>query len=766
MKKVELLAPAGNMEAFKAAINNGADAIYLGLNSFNARIKANNFTVDNISSIVRLAHLFNVKIYVTINTIIKDQEVEEFLTMIDSCVKAKVDAYIVQDLGVAYLLLSNYEGIVLHASTQMGVHNLYGAKVLEKIGFKRVVLSREATYQDIVDIKNHTNLEIEFFVQGALCVSFSGNCYMSSFISSDSGNRGRCKQFCRKKYVTFNNEEKLGQGYYLSCKDLCLANELKALREAGVCSFKIEGRMRREGYVASAVNVYRHLIDENYRLIDKKETDTLKTAFSRGEFNYKAYLNGENGRIINEKNQNHLGIKIGRLLKVSPFKNGLYELEIESSHPLSSGDGLKFMKGNEEVASLGVGNVLIKKTNVYKIFTKQKIKDNNLDVYLTLNKLEEDKLLEKQRKLDLKVKVIALKYQKLRIELSSNNVKCSYESDCFCPEAINKPTSLEEIYNQISKLNDTNFVLDDFSGDIDNVFIVKSALNDLRRKGIEKLENLIISKNESYLKVQKIAPKYLNHHLLSLGDSVIINDIIDLNDLDKEYSGVIIYAPNNYNNLVVKDLNTLKEEFKLANVALNLPLIAFKEDLKIIDTILAQISDIYLVANNIYGLYYVDKYPLIAGYNLNIINSFALNLLNNLGVGIAFASLENNIEMFNKNANLYYYGFGYNTLMNYVHCPFKTIYHNECKNCSYHENLSYKDDHNKSYKLRRYKVNHCFFELINDEAINVYKKINNPTIVDLRYVINKSETIKMINNRRYKSIEPHETYGLFFKNIN
>ena len=173
---MELLSPAGDINSFYTAIYNGADAVYLGLKSFNARIKADNFTVDNIEKIVEFAHIYNVKVYVTINILIKDVEINEFLDTVRACVNANVDAYIIQDFGMANLLLEKFDNIVLHASTQMGIHNLSGAKALEEIGFKRVVLARETKLEDIKLIKQNTNLEIEYFAQGALCVAFSGNC--------------------------------------------------------------------------------------------------------------------------------------------------------------------------------------------------------------------------------------------------------------------------------------------------------------------------------------------------------------------------------------------------------------------------------------------------------------------------------------------------------------------------------------------------------------------------------------------------------------
>ena len=247
------------MKSFAAAVACGANAVYLGLGNFNARMKAQNFGTDSLRDVVKRAHFFGVKVYVTVNTILQNSELNELFLLVKAAIEAKVDAFLVQDLGVCKLLEENFEGIVLHASTQMGVHNLEGAKIAEKMGIKRVVLSRETTLDDIKAIKQNTSLQLEYFVQGALCVCFSGECYMSSLEQGASGNRGLCKQLCRLPY-----EARVGdvrrKGYFLSARDLCLAESVKQLREAGISSFKIEGRMRREGYVAKAVSVYRKFV--------------------------------------------------------------------------------------------------------------------------------------------------------------------------------------------------------------------------------------------------------------------------------------------------------------------------------------------------------------------------------------------------------------------------------------------------------------------------------------------------------------------------
>ncbi|MDE5616860.1 MAG: U32 family peptidase, partial [Clostridia bacterium] len=277
---LEVLAPIGSIQALKSAIYAGADAVYLGLDLFNARIKAGNFTKDNIRQYVELCHLFGVKVYVTFNTSVKNSEMDIFAQNVDIEAKAKVDAFIVTDLG-ALNIFKKYD-IPLHGSTQIGVHNLAGAKVLEDLGFTRVVLARETLIDDIKKIKQNTALEIEYFVHGALCVCFSGACLMSSMMSGDSGNRGRCNQPCRLKYSsTYNSEEK----YYLSPKDQCLIDKIEELYCAGVDSLKIEGRLKQPHYVGNVVAQYRKAAD-NVLLSKNEKIDysSLKRAYNRGNF--------------------------------------------------------------------------------------------------------------------------------------------------------------------------------------------------------------------------------------------------------------------------------------------------------------------------------------------------------------------------------------------------------------------------------------------------------------------------------------------------
>lgn len=264
MKKIELLAPAGNMESLIAAIEAGCDAVYLGGYMFGARSYAGNFSDEEIIEAINYAHLYGVKVYVTANTLVYEDEVTTFLNYVDFLHKNNVDAIIIQDIGMMDLLKQTYPNLEIHASTQMHVHNLEGVKLVEELGLSRVVLARETNIEEIKNIRKNTYITLEVFVHGALCVSYSGQCLMSSLIGGRSGNRGTCAQCCRQRYdLIIDNQKVNNDEYLLSTKDLNTLEHIGELIDAGVDSLKIEGRMKRPEYVYLVVSLYRRAID-NY----------------------------------------------------------------------------------------------------------------------------------------------------------------------------------------------------------------------------------------------------------------------------------------------------------------------------------------------------------------------------------------------------------------------------------------------------------------------------------------------------------------------
>ncbi len=273
MKKTEILAPAGGKEQLIAAVRCGADAVYLGTQRFNARNNATNFGNDELNEAVSYCHARNVKVYVTMNTLITDEETNDVINEIKTVAASGADAVIIQDLAVASLWKQYCPAMPLHASTQMTIHNLNGAKEAEKLGFSRIVLARELSFEEIKTITENVNAEIEVFVHGALCMSVSGTCLLSSMIGSRSGNRGRCAQPCRLNF-NINDRE-----YALSLKDLSLIDDINKLAAAGVKSFKIEGRMKRPEYVAASVTAVRKALNN-----ESVDMQTLKAVFSRSGF--------------------------------------------------------------------------------------------------------------------------------------------------------------------------------------------------------------------------------------------------------------------------------------------------------------------------------------------------------------------------------------------------------------------------------------------------------------------------------------------------
>jgi putative protease len=348
---MELAAPAGDQECFYAAVENGADAVYLGLPKYNARLRAANFTLAELPKYIAFAHERGVKIYVALNTLIAQSDLSDAVKTALAAADAGADALILQDMGLARELRRERGGdIVLHASTQAGIHNVAGARFARAAGFTRAVLSRETPLCDIAQIKANADIEIEVFVQGALCVSFSGNCYFSALVSGCGGNNGMCLQLCRKDYTALVDGERAETGALLSAADLCLLRELPRLARAGVDSIKIEGRLRRAEYAACAVREYRAALDTIARNGGEypagtdlaAPTDRLKAAYNRGDYTA-GYLYGADERLIYSQHQGHKGLYIGDVCAVS----GRY-ITVRARVPLHAGDGFKLFRGGAE----------------------------------------------------------------------------------------------------------------------------------------------------------------------------------------------------------------------------------------------------------------------------------------------------------------------------------------------------------------------------------------------------------------------------------
>ncbi len=483
----ELLAPAGNMEALKAAISNGCDAIYLGMQKFGARAYSDNFDYDALKEAVDYAHLRNVLIYVTMNTIVFEDEIEEMKHQLHKLNEIGVDGVIVQDMAVADYIVSHFEDLECHCSTQMGLDDLEGTLLWKELGAKRVVLSREVPIQRVKEIRKIAEIPIEIFVHGALCMSYSGNCLMSGLIGYRSGNRGRCVGSCRKPYELIDKTtgKNLGTSYILSTKDLNTIDHIEDLKE--VDSLKIEGRMKEPAYVANVISKYRAALDGT---VTEEDKENLCKTFNRTYT--KGYLFGEEPvNIANIARPNNFGYEIG---VISGFYKGMSEIKLNKV--LNQNDIIRIDHDGEDV-NLSVvrlydrdGNLINKAEDTCYIKIKEQLSKGDI-VYKTKDYLYYKELeagLDKEfRRFPLDFKVYAYPGAKLVIDAEGLGQQYLWESEDILDAAQNNPTTYDQVVKQLSRLNDTVFELGHVEFDEYYAFIPAKMLNNARREIVEKL---------------------------------------------------------------------------------------------------------------------------------------------------------------------------------------------------------------------------------------------------------------------------------------
>ena len=500
MNEIELLAPVGSFDALKAAVQNGANAVYLGGKDFSARASANNFDREELIEAVKYAHIRDVRVFVTTNTLIKQDEIEDFVEYAKFLYDIDVDALIMQDIGVAMLIHELLPDFELHASTQMVAHSLEDVQYLESIGFKRVVLARELTVDEIKYICDNTNVDIEIFVHGALCVCYSGGCLMSSMIGNRSGNRGRCAQPCRQKYTMIDistGEEIHSNGeYLLSTKDLNTIEDVDKIIETGVLSLKIEGRMKKPEYVATVINSYRNAIDE-YQATKKVNISTetmedLYTIFNR-KFT-KGLILGEVGEdVMNSNVPNNQGLYVG---KVVDYNKKAKRLKIKLEGTLKKGDGInlgggtigRIIKG-KEIAQIGYKGETIELDFIGEARKNQpvfKTSDTNL-IDKAQKTYTQDKEFAKSL-IDAEITIKLGEYPELKL-IDKNNNSATVKGDKLVEKALKVALGEEKIETQIKKLGNTPYELDDLKINLDEgVSMPISLINQMRREAIELLD--------------------------------------------------------------------------------------------------------------------------------------------------------------------------------------------------------------------------------------------------------------------------------------
>ena len=483
----ELLAPVGSKESLIASVENGADAVYFGGTLFSARQFASNFDCKELEWAIDYAHARGVKAYVTVNTLIKDSELEEACDYLHFLCNCGADAVIVQDIGILKLLREQLPDLPVHASTQMTIHNVEGVKFLQEMGVKRVVLAREMSLDEIKRIKSKTGMEIETFIHGALCFSYSGQCLLSSMIGGRSGNRGYCAQPCRKKYHAGEVE-----GYLLSPKDLNMSDHIPALVEAGIDSFKIEGRMKRPEYVAGVVRVYRRLIDRFVKEPSKsrvtdEEKHTLWQLFNRGFT--KGYFFGNPGiELMSRKYPQNRGTELGIVVDYELRKK---MVSIYLNAALRTGDGIGF--GARE-AGVTVGNMFTNNKSVRAAYPGSTVMvpmDYEVESGDVVFKTYDSQLMALLEVKNIRKILVRISFKahigepvELRINDGENEISIQGKSVCIADRS---PISKSAISDQLKKLGNTIFEARDIMFEIDeNIFIPVSEINSLRREGIDR----------------------------------------------------------------------------------------------------------------------------------------------------------------------------------------------------------------------------------------------------------------------------------------
>ena len=728
---LEILAPAGNAECATAAINNGANAIYLGLSSFSARQGAENFDKAAFCATLQKAHFCGVKVYVAMNTIVKDEEIGNFLQSILFAWNEGADAIIMQDALLGKLIHEKYPEIVLHLSTQAGVCTLEGAKFAKECGFSRVILARETPLAEIAKITAY--IETEIFVQGALCTCFSGQCYFSSFAGGNSGNRGRCKQPCRKQYA-YNRNGNAEKNYALSLSDLCVGEDIQKFIDVGVVSFKIEGRMRRAEYVGAAVRYYRAILDEAEGI--KEALSDLKRAYNRGNYT-KGLAFGQDKRFLSPAVQGHLGEKVG-VVKVI---NGKFY--VESLFKPRQGDAFKILRDGKEL-----GGAIYVKTEGKSFIIGSKIRLKNGDsVFVTTDSAVNERVLQAEKAGNLNV---SLRF------IEGENPIAKWGDICLVGKttlqsAQNRPLSREELENCFRKTDGlpvkVTFEEIALGG---NIFIPKSELNAFRREFYAKLADVTAKHGNVAYECQPISfTKICGNNDKT---AVIATDFTGVS------TDIAIYKADDLRSALPESFTSGKFEKYLYY-----PPFATEQDLLAMDERVreSKIDGIYV--ENYGGIVYARERNLkiFAGTGLNLINQLSINAFLVIPKAEYYAiSKEANAEEARAlvSEKAFLLSSGGIKIMDLCYCPFGKT----CSVCDKKSVYTLTDESGREFPVRRYVAadGNCRFEVYNcADLIGIGLK-NAGALLDLTLVKDKQLAVDAKDNElEQKKVYKNYTSG-------
>lgn len=652
MNKIELLSPVGGYEQFIAAVECGADAVYLGGASFNARSSAANFSDEELKNVIRYAHIRGVKVHLTLNILLHDSEIEDAISFAKRAYSYGVDAFIVQDLGIVDLLNKVLPDANIHISTQGSIYSAEGIKAISSLSFSRVVLARELSLSEIADVCRKTDKEIEVFVHGALCICYSGQCRFSSLIGERSGNRGKCAQPCRLPYAVYENDVKKAENYCISPKDLCGIYDLPELIKAGVTSIKIEGRLKSPEYVAAVTSIYRKYIDIAYELIksgkentftiDKNDVFKLEQVFNRGGFESGYYHEKLGSKLISRERSKHWGTFLGEVMSYDKRKK---LITAKLNNNISTGDGIEVV--NETLP----GNIV-----TYIEYNGRQVKEANSgdivklgDISGEMNcgdriyKISDKKLNDELRKftdgkfykkIPINMELFAEIGNNLELVVFDGESKIQVKSEYEVQEAVNREIDEKYSRENLGKLGNTPFELHDLKLSAgEKCLVPASILNDLRRKAVELLEAKRVENNRDFsnLDFEKV-PNYEKNTIPKL--SVYLYNTDNLEGLELADR---IYVP------VYAFTEELIKKF------------SGKEVIPYLSSVTKGQSENYnyekILVGNPEHLEFCKKCKeIFADYSFNIFNSYTCKALKDMGIKGLNLSFELNLEEI-KNVN-------------------------------------------------------------------------------------------------------------------
>lgn len=685
----ELLAPAGDIDCFKQALYNGCDAIYLATERFGARAYAKNLTLEELKYCLSLAHELNKKIYVTVNTELKENEIEDCKEYIKTLYEMGVDGLILADFSMINYVIEHCPSMEAHISTQAGIKDLNDVHFFSSLGAHRCVLAREVSIDEIKHIKESSSMPIEIFAHGALCVSYSGGCLFSSMLTLRSGNRGRCAQNCRRKYKLYKDGNFIEEAFHLSMRDLNTSSSLHSLKEIGVDSLKIEGRMKDPDYVKIVISEYRKKLDDkNYN------PKGLDNVFHR---NYtKGFLfNEDKGNICDITKANNEGALIGVIEKK------VANLTLVSlTKDLQVGDRIRIASDEDYFFTIDSMYDLSKNEinksnkacylNIYKTFDKgskiYKMVDSSIELSIT-NEFKKGIVISCYGKVN----------EKLVLETEINGIKFSGESSSVFSLASSRPIDNETLSKQLKKLQDTSLYLDKIDNHIEgNLFMTISSINEARRQLVSNITSYFQNKRFDFI-------DYTNTNPIDYPISPIMLTAFCTTkaqyDICTKYGLDAIYYDDNYTSYVNPEYHITKGPILIGS----------------------------------YGGIYYNKLNnkdevLVSDYSFNVCNSDTIHYLHKCGVDIVTISLEMSYSetkeilasyksKFNTNPNIEIIVYGHQNLMTLKYCPLRK--YGECGKCLKHEYVL-EDSYSKFLTSRK----NCITHIYNEKALNLIDNLN------------------------------------------